>query len=358
MSRTSAVVLSLLSGLLLASCGGARRAAYPDLFSDDPEVRTEAAVRLGEARDRQAVPALLEALDDPEESVRVEAARALGAIGDRSATGPLGALAADPLDTVRIAAAQALGMLEDPSAVPALERLLADPDEGVRKAAVRAAGSIPGPEAVRLLVSSALHDEIEEIREVAVKLLAGRRAAEAIPFIERSLETESDRLRATAAYALEKIGDRSSLPALRKALDDPYFKVRSLSAHALARIARSDAEVRQAIARRLEVETEELVRVDLAWALAKMGDRSAMGVVRELLLRGQLPEVRAEAALALGEVGEPADRDLLAVAARDKKGLVRYEAGRALEKIGQAGAPSATSQAHWPGEGGLAGSNP
>lgn len=357
-SRTRSVALSILSGLLAVCCGGGQKAAYPDLFSADAGVRTDAAVRLGEAKDRQAVPALLKALEDPEESVRVEAARALGAIGDRSATGPLGKLAADPLDTVRMAAAQAFRMLEDPAAVPALERLLADPDEGVRKAALRAAGTIPGPEAVRLLVNSALHDEVEEVREVAVKLLAGRRAAEAIPFIERALETESDLLRATAADALREMGDRSSVPALLKALDDPYFKVRSLSAHALAKIAPSDADVRRALARRLEAESEELTRVDLAWALAKTGDRSAMGIIRDLLLEGEFPEVRAEAALALGEVGEASDRELLAVAARDKKGLVRQEASRSLEKIGQAAAPAATSQAHSPGEGGVAGPNP
>ncbi len=358
MSRTGPLALSVLSGLLALCCGGGQKAAYPDLFSPDADVRTDAAVRLGQAKDRQAVPALLKALDDPEESVRIEAARALGAIGDRSATGPLARLAADRLDTVRIAVAQAFWMLEDPAAAPTIERLLEDPDEGVRKAALRAAGKIPGPEAVRLLVNSALHDEVEEVREVAVKLLAGRGAVEAIPSIERALETESDLLRATAAYALKEIADRSSVPALLKALEDPYFKVRSLSAHALAKVAPSEAEVREALARRLEVETEELTRVDLAWALAKTGDRSAMGIVRELLLKGGLPEVRAEAALALGEVGEPADRDLLAVAARDKKGLVRHEASRSLEKIGQRAAPAATSQAHSPGEGGVAGPNP
>jgi HEAT repeat protein len=338
--RRRVFFFALLGALVLSGCGGRGKKAYPELASPDPAVRAEAAARLGEEKDREAVPALIEVLSDPEETVRVEAARALGEIGDPSAIRALGRLADDPLDTVRLAAGQAFGKIADPAALPALERLLADPDTPVRKVAIKSLGKIPGAEAVRLLANAAAQDEAEDARQLALRTLADKDRAQAIPVLERALESESDLLRATAAHLLLEMGDRSSLPLLLKALEDPFFKVRSLAAHAAAKVAPSDPAVRDALARRLESEPEGLTRVDLAWALAKAGDRSKMGLIREALLRGDPPEVRAEAAMALGEIGEPSDRQLLSVAAKDRKGLVRREAKEALEKLGKTGAPT------------------
>ena len=56
-------------------------------------------------------------------------------------------------------------------------------------------------------------------------------------------------------------------------------------------------------------------------------------VLRLFLFRGDPEDVRAEAAMALGEVGEESDIELLKRAARDKKGLVRQQAVNAIEKL-------------------------
>ena len=60
----------------------AAAARTPALESD---VRDKAADALGEIHDQSAVPALIEAIYDPEQRVRVSALHSLGSIGHKSA---------------------------------------------------------------------------------------------------------------------------------------------------------------------------------------------------------------------------------------------------------------------------------
>jgi HEAT repeat protein len=82
------------------------------LGDHDPEQRALAARALGALAACDCVPAVCEALRDPDDCVRIDAAAALGMIGDSRATEPL-ALAgfADPSEEVRLAAMQSLAHL-------------------------------------------------------------------------------------------------------------------------------------------------------------------------------------------------------------------------------------------------------
>jgi HEAT repeat protein len=179
----------------------------------------------------------------------------------------------------------------------------------------------------------ALRDENEMVRQHVIKVIVHRGARDAIPRLERAMASEADIVRANAARALGELGDRSSVPVLLRGLEDPFFKVRSLSAHALWEVAADDPEVRTAIKERLAAEQQQMARVDLAWNLARMGDEEGLEVLRLFLFRGDPEDVRAEAAMALGEVGEASDIELLKRAANDKKGLVRQQAVNAIEKL-------------------------
>src|SRR5690554_3108981 len=55
------------------------------LKSSDPDIREDAANRLGELRDRRAVLPLMQGLKDREHRVQIAAAEALGQIGDARA---------------------------------------------------------------------------------------------------------------------------------------------------------------------------------------------------------------------------------------------------------------------------------
>jgi HEAT repeat protein len=184
-----------------------------------------------------------------------------------------------------------------------------------------------------VLLRVALSDESETIRSHVVKVVAARHEKDAVPRLESALQSESDSVRANAAWALGIVGDRSSLATLLRALGDPYYKVRCLAAHAIAQLAPDDAAARQAMVDRLTVETHGMARVDLAWAVGASGDASHLDVVRTLLFEGQPEDVRAEAAIALGSVGGRSDVPILERALADKKGLVRNRAAEAIDKI-------------------------
>jgi HEAT repeat protein len=324
--------LTLLA-LVLAGCEDKPDIDYKELLDEDPQVRADAAMRLGQARAREAVDSLIAVIDDPDEFVRISVVQALGEIGDPKAIPALTDSAEDPLKSVRQATCIALGQIGDPAGIPALTKVLYDPDDRTRMIATRNLGLIEGPESLEVLMELALRDENEMVRQHVIKVIVRRGARDAIPTLERAMIGEADIVRANAARALGEIGDRSSVPTLLRGLEDPFFKVRSLSAHALWELAPDDPEVEAAIKRRLEMERQQMARVDLAWNLARMGDPEGLEVLRLFLFRGDPEDVRAEAAMALGEVGDESDIERLKRAANDKKGLVRQQAVIAIEKL-------------------------
>ena len=324
----------ILAGILLAvSCSSGQGVRYKELADDDPQVRMNAALRIEEAKPADAVEALSSLLKDPDEFVRIQAVQSLAGLDDPRAVPPLLSVAEDPLSSVRLAVYKGLGRLRAPTGIPVLVRGLYEEEETLRTVAARSLTEIPGDESMTALLDVAIQDENERVRELVVRAIGVRRTREAVPRLEAMLAAESDLVRANSAISLRVLGDRSSVPALTRALDDPYYKVRSLAAHALSTVASDDPSVAAVLRDRLQTEETGMTRVDLAWSLARCGDRSGLGVVRDLLFRGNPEDVRAEAARALGEVGEARDVPLLEKAVLDKKGLVRSEAFESLQKL-------------------------
>ena len=107
------------------------------------EVRWNAARTLGKIRDAgsEAVPVLIEHLEDKADTVREHAAEALGDIGPNAAEGvpELVAVLSDPATRVRRDAVRSLGQIGQAArlAVPDVEKLLDDPEEIVRQAAAK-----------------------------------------------------------------------------------------------------------------------------------------------------------------------------------------------------------------------------
>jgi HEAT repeat protein len=325
-------VLAVVS-LLLGCRDSDPAVAYKELRSAQPRDRADAASRLGQARATEAVGSLVAVLDDPDETVRVTAIRALGQIGDRRAIPALVRRADDPLGSVRLALCQALGQLGDPAGIPTLAALLHDPDETIRLGAARALGKIDQGKGNRTLTTAALRDPSEAVRRHARKVLAERGGREALPELLAALAGDEAEVRAHAATVLADLGDAAAAPALLRAVEDPAPAVRAEAARALGRVAPTDPGVAAALRARLAVERDPLCQVDLAWNLAKTGDRSGLPRIRELLREGNSEAARAEAAMALGEVGDKTDIALLHQALDGGTGLVRKQASMAVKKL-------------------------
>ena len=143
------------------------------LRHEDASFRRTAVVALGEKRSvgRDAVPQLVEVLEDKDEAVRREAARALGKIGAAAAVPSLVVALNDaPDDLVRVSAAEALGRIGPRAAVaiPALIAALKHAGDGVCDAAACALVRIGLPAAPALIEAVSDDDRRLGLRAAAV----------------------------------------------------------------------------------------------------------------------------------------------------------------------------------------------
>lgn len=129
-----------------------------DLKDPRPEVRVHGAVMLGEIKDPQTLPYLVETLEDTDPEVRYWTARSLGEIKDPRAVPNLVKALKDPNGKVKCGAAYALGKIEDQRAIPGLLETLYDVDAECRSA--WALGQINDTKAVMMLL-----DKYEKVPE-------------------------------------------------------------------------------------------------------------------------------------------------------------------------------------------------
>ncbi len=256
---TGAVVLWLVGSPVWSS----RAAPQPDwkqlvadLQSPLVSVRATVARRLGQCGSRQAVDALVRALNDSSPEVRREAARALGRIRDAHAVLPLTEALNDPDTNVRFYAAWALGELKDGRAAEALLRALRDPEWTVRDQAAWALKELHDPTLLPKLVEL-LDDEKADQQHVAwlVRQLAGERLQEVL---KPALKHRRPEVRLRAWQLLDEAQGPLSVETLAAALSDSDRQVRLFAVAKLREAGGADA--RAALQRLLEGETDPEVR--------------------------------------------------------------------------------------------------
>lgn len=181
----------------------ATSAVVAHLADPDPAVRHQFAHVLGKLGDRSAIEPLTTLLADGEPRVAAKAAQSLGALGGPDAAAALvSALAAgtntdalilalgevggdalpdlldaldQPSNTLRARAAEALGLIGDDRASAQLVVALADADDGVRYEALVALGQLPG-EIAAAGVRSQLDSADDRLAQIAARLVHDRPA--------------------------------------------------------------------------------------------------------------------------------------------------------------------------------------
>ncbi len=224
-----------------------------DLQSADALARQRAANALGLHRSaaESAIPALRQALSDPEEPVRVNAAYALAGIGE-AAVEPLvealedGKEAYETESILHVAdAAYALSALGRP-AVPALTAALADPREHIRGAAAFALGDMgPGAADASDALVGLLNETSPLLRRHVISALGmiKRPAEVTVPALADVLDENIPETGYVASQALARIGPDASaaLPALVRALGAKGSYTRAFAAETLTRIGSAEA---------------------------------------------------------------------------------------------------------------------
>ena len=224
------------------------------LKTDNPNERMKAANELGFMRTdaAEAVPALIDALQDDYEPVRRNAIYALGAIGKPAVESLISALdsekeAFDMEPILHICDAAHGLAATGASTVPALISALKDERENIRASAAYALGEM-GPVAAESVdgLIALLTDESEEVRRHATSALGMIKVpvSKTVPALIRVLEDREDTdLAFFAAQALTRIGPDApeAVPALREALMSESAYVRGFSSEALSRIGTAEA---------------------------------------------------------------------------------------------------------------------
>ncbi len=338
------------------------------LHAPEVDLRTYAALALGERGDPRAIPALITALEDSDANVRYHAIEALGrlraseaieslisiaeardfflafpaldaltSIGDTQVAPRIVPLLEDEL--LRTAAADALGQLGDEQVVAPLVTLLNTPDaplpviaqslatlydryetsysEGAHIAdLVRPAINATG---VQNLLDASPEARDDELRSLALVLGWLEDAA-----VERALTQllGQPSARAEVVRALVRYGERVT-DLLVEQLEAEEMETRQAAVAALGRIG--DAHAVPALTRVLTADDELVIAT--TGALAKIGDRRAFDPLLGLLGHSKAA-VRQAAISALNSLGHPDMPARAAVLLCDPDPLVRESAAR------------------------------
>jgi len=266
-----------------------------------------------------------------------------------SAFAVLEELAAHPDPVIRANALE--GMLDAPGRADRwLERGLMDQSAGVR--AVALMGIARGSRAhLAEQAQPLLGDRSRYVRLSAIYALAANgRSPRLEPLARALMDTDEPRLRAHAAVILGEMGNASALPMLRRAAQRsspmaPRGQVRLLSLQlSEAMVKLGDQEQVQAIRAALyPARPEELEATALAARI--LGDLGDKGAIDQLALltarldnRGNLlpPEVRLSAVQALARLGRPQGDFIAREYLDDERAQVRALAALSLGETGQA----------------------
>ena len=323
--------------------GPAATGALLHLLQDaDEEVRNFAAVILGARRDHVAVEPLIAALDDSDLNVRHAAAASLGQVGDRRAVAPLIALLhGEPW--LQYPAIHALAELGDPRGAPPLLELL--DDELLRGPVLDALGRLAGREALPLIVPH-LYDPDPTLRTMAIQAVvaieqrataggesldpgvqAALRRDDLVDHLLATLSEDDPAHRRTAAITLGWLKEPRAEAPLVEMLAEPALQ--EYAAHALVSIGFRD---RTAYERGLG-HPHDAVRQGVLRCLSWIAPPGGIDLVAPLI-HDPSPEVRAEAASAVGRLGEAEDAAMLLLELLgDESELIQESAMSALSRL-------------------------
>ena len=204
--------------------------------------RADAARALGLVREREAVPALLRALEDDHEEVRAAAVEALGTIGDARAVPELLASLRDESRHQRTRVVEALRGFGEAVMPALLGHVKHHPAE--REMAADLVGLIGGTGGLDDLLAWSVDDRAS-VRAAVMRALAALGLDDrAYYYVLRALRDPEPEVRAMAARALGRSGRREAAAELAPLMNDQWLvaahaaaALRSLGVAGLARLA-------------------------------------------------------------------------------------------------------------------------
>jgi HEAT repeat protein len=168
-------------------------------------LREEAVHGLGELRNKKAMLAIIPVLNDPSILVRLEAATAAIMIGKEGDTSDLETALYDPDPSIRKKVAYILECIGNRRSLPALLEAIDDPDISVRQMVISALAKFGDDSTIELLLKT-LKDVQWEVRREAVISLGKLGRVEAIDKLKPLINSDpNDTVRYNSKLAVEQI---------------------------------------------------------------------------------------------------------------------------------------------------------
>ncbi|NJK34505.1 MAG: HEAT repeat domain-containing protein [Oscillatoriales cyanobacterium SM2_2_1] len=293
-----------------------------------PEQLSQALIKILQCHEHeQVVPDLVDRLHSPDLATAKKAALALGYVRSPQAIAKLLGAAADAGRTVYWQATAALAWINSAEAVQALIQLLHHSSIQVQAAAAKSLSRCGLPAVSPLVESLRLGETLVKVH--AAHSLGVISSPLAVPALIQGLDSSSGIVRKEAAWALGQIRSPLACTRLSQLLEDSDISVQSQASQALRNIgATSVTAVIQVLSHRSSHTRSVVVRT-----LGQLGREEAIAPLGELLLKDEYSFVRADAAIALGEIGTYESVAYLAQALKDGDRTVRKSASRALSMI-------------------------
>jgi bilin biosynthesis protein len=260
--------------------------------------------------DQQLLKQMVESLGDSRGMVRLSFAEALGDIGKPATPFLLDALANHPNPVVRRASAKTLTLIADPQAVPTLVNALLNDEDTVVKGSAIGALARTGEAAVPALLeilASPNHPESTKGHATWALAFIGAGAKE---HVYKAITSDSPEVRAAVVGTIAKIAqeepEEGAFNILVDALGDPSEIVRCEAAAVLGNLTYEPA-VPNLIELLHHPDWES--RKAAALALMKIGDRTAIEPLRTALAEEKEATVQAVIKLAISQIERLLDED-------------------------------------------------
>jgi HEAT repeat protein len=301
------------------------------LHNPSPNIRSNAARTLGLMGSRGSTPYLLDMLQDEDAAVRATACEALGRIGDKISIEPLVLMIQDNVEKVQDQATAAIARFGKKATVPLLNALTRERDKFALRAFLKCLGRIGDPKSVSALISY-LRSSYFIVRQSAVSALI-----QFGPIVTRLLLP-------TLSY------NTSDIDCLKKDACDqehPELQMRAIKALGGLEDHRAVACLKELVDTGLpdvqEAASQALFQIGCAFwgrccALKVLAEVADASVVPQIVpsLKDDSSDVRFEAVRALGKVGgAEAVQHLVRITRKDDRDFIRREAVRFLRTAGQ-----------------------
>ncbi|MCC6553143.1 MAG: HEAT repeat domain-containing protein [Polyangiaceae bacterium] len=264
------------------------------------------------------------------------AARPLGKRDDPATTRALGASLADAKEFwgVRAEAAAALGAVRSDEALAILAAHAGAAHPKVRRAVVAALGRFRSPKAAEVLEKAALRDASYLVEAEAARALGATRQGAAFDTLVDVIDRPSwgDVIRCGAIDGLANLRDDRAIPhVMARTRYGVPSRGRRAAILALPKLS-TDRRTREALEDLLDAPDPHL-RVDVARALADLGDAKARGALHRALDRELDARVRRRIREVLRDLGGAGKRELDRL--RDELESVRKEQAELRARVGK-----------------------